>query len=166
MSELSVVVGVDPGVTTGIVVLSFHGDRLLRSDAAALQVHGHLEVPHIVEMLIDRHPFARPRLAIEQFVVGPRASKSIAPFAGKQTRDLVAALQSLAVDQNNGTALDVITRPAALVKPWATDRRLDAAGLTDITKGMPHARDAARHALYAAVHAGITRDPLSTKATG
>jgi hypothetical protein len=58
----------------------------------------------------------------------------------------------------------VFTRAAALVKPWATDKRLHAAGLLDATKGMQHARDASRQALYAAVHMGVTPDPLSRKA--
>jgi hypothetical protein len=57
----------------------------------------------------------------------------------------------------------VFLRAAALVKPWATDRRLTAAGLLDPTAGMGHARDAARHALYAAVHLQLTTDPLSKK---
>jgi hypothetical protein len=55
-------------------------------------------------------------------------------------------------------------RSAADVKPWATDTRLQAAGLLDLTKGMRHARDAARHALFCAVcDFGLT-DPLSRKA--
>jgi hypothetical protein len=58
----------------------------------------------------------------------------------------------------------VFLRNASLVKTWATDKRLAAAGLLDATKGMQHARDASRHALYAAVHTGMARDPLSTKA--
>jgi hypothetical protein len=50
------------------------------------------------------------------------------------------------------------------VKPWATDERLEAAGLLDLTKGMRHARDAARHALFTAVKDGGVPDPLSKHA--
>jgi hypothetical protein len=50
------------------------------------------------------------------------------------------------------------------VKPWATDERLAAAGLLDPTKGMRHARDAARHALFCAVRDFGLPDPLSAKA--
>jgi len=54
------------------------------------------------------------------------------------------------------------------VKPWAIPARLVKAGLIKPTEGMRHARDAARHALYAAVHERITADPLSKRglATG
>jgi hypothetical protein len=36
-------------------------------------------------------------------------------------------------------------------------------GLYTPTKNMPHARDAAKHALYAAVRYGFLRDPLSQR---
>jgi hypothetical protein len=50
------------------------------------------------------------------------------------------------------------------VKPWAVDKRLHAAGLLDMTAGMRHARDAARHALFCAVKDYGLPDPLSSKA--
>jgi hypothetical protein len=50
------------------------------------------------------------------------------------------------------------------VKPWATDTRLAAAGLMEPTTGMRHARDAARHALFAAVKTYGLPDPLSARA--
>jgi hypothetical protein len=56
-----------------------------------------------------------------------------------------------------------VTRTAALVKPWATDKRLVAAGLLDITRGLPHARDGARHALFSAHHDSGAPDPLSSR---
>ena len=52
-------------------------------------------------------------------------------------------------------------RTAGEVKPWATDKRLHTAGLLDLTAGMRHARDAARHALYSAVRDYGLPDPLS-----
>jgi hypothetical protein len=60
---------------------------------------------------------------------------------------------------------EFVERPAAAVKPRATDTRLDRAGLLAPTRGMPHARSAARHALYAAVPAGLLADPLSDGTT-
>jgi hypothetical protein len=164
----AIVVGVDPGETTGIAALSYaqHSGVTALAGRFAVQVNGHVLVVPIVQAIIDHWSLSRPMLAIEQFVVSTRAARSGSAFAGRITRELVAALQALAVDHAAGTALDVVTRPAALVKPWATDQRLEAAGLLDSTKGMGHARDAARHALYAAVHDGIARDPLSGKAVG
>lgn len=52
-------------------------------------------------------------------------------------------------------------RPAATVKVWATDRRLQKAGLFDLTAKMADARDAARHAIFCAVHDCGWPDPLS-----
>ncbi|MCW2496330.1 hypothetical protein [Jatrophihabitans sp.] len=156
----ALVVGVDPGVTTGIASLTY-GTELL--DRVLVQVHGSRAVKTIVEALLDSE-LARPLLAVEQFVVSTRAGRSGTAVAGRITRALIAELQALGMDHAAGTALEVVTRPAALVKPWASDLRLDAAGLLAPTKGMGHARDAARHALYAAVHSGIAVDPLSRKA--
>src|SRR5690606_15573006 len=95
-------------------------------------------------------------LAVEKFVVGRRAARSATAKAGEITRNLIGELQAL----DEAAHL----RPATQVKAWATDKRLEAAGLLDKTKGMPHARDAARRELYAAVHGGGWRAPLSKKA--
>jgi hypothetical protein len=53
-----------------------------------------------------------------------------------------------------------IKRCAADVKPWATDKRLEAAGMLGHTSDMKHANDAARHALYTAKHDARMEDPL------
>ena len=81
-------------------------------------------------------------------------------MAGRVTRELIGVLADLAAGRPQVT---VIRRPAGLVLPWATNHRLAAAGLMAPTVGMPHARDAARHALYAAVRDGGMPDPLSTR---
>ena len=86
--------------------------------------------------------------------MGPRAGKSATTEAGRITRELIAELTRHA---------PMHVRPAVTVKRWATDKRLEAAGLIGPTRGLPHARDAARHALYTAVKAGVTRDLLSVK---
>ena len=54
-------------------------------------------------------------------------------------------------------------RPAATVKPWATDERLKKAGLLAVCHGMPHAADAMRHLLYRAVRDAGVPDPLSRR---
>jgi hypothetical protein len=152
------VVGVDPGLTTGVFAVEwFDGEHAgLRSDPIAVQVHGSEGVITIVSALLARRPLAEHVLAVEQFVVGARASRSSSAHAGRVTRALISELGELGAD--------VFTRSAAMVKPWATDQRLHAAGLLLATKGMGHARDASRHALYAAVHMGAAQDPLSKKA--
>jgi hypothetical protein len=55
-------------------------------------------------------------------------------------------------------------RSAAEVKPWASDKRLERAGITGNSAVHGKARDsydAARHALYCAVWDGKMRDPLA-----
>lgn len=142
------VLGVDPGPTTGL--------GLLQLPLGAGHEYGQLSagaVLPVVLALLD--PCPGPALiAVEAFVVGRRAGRSASPDAGRVTRELVAALRALA-----GPGLAVVVRPAAEVKPWATDERLRAAGLHPT--GMPHARDGCRHALYAAVHDCGVPDPLS-----
>lgn len=149
------VIGVDPGLTTGIARLDLDAFRAPQ----LAQVTPEL-VTDIVEVLIGAQDPAEVVLAVEQFVVGPRAARSSTPAAGRATRELIAALQQ----EFPGRGVHVVLRAAAQVKPWATDTRLRAAGLV-VVKGMPHALDAARHALFAAVRDCGLPDPLSPKFT-
>lgn len=153
----TLVVGVDPGATTGICALAYNKDGSPRNRPAVWQCHEEGHAGELLRELVADHQTLGYEvvLAVEQFVVSARAAKSATAVAGRITRTLIAELDALC------DAVDV--RPAVLVKRWATDRRLDAAGLLTPTKGHPHARDAARHALYAAVNRKITRDPLSAK---
>lgn len=164
----TLVVGIDPGLTTGLFAIKYPGDCDLPAGHAvecrsngpiAAQIHGSEGVVPFVETLLARNAAER-LIAIEQFVVGARAARSSSAHAGRVTRALVTEVSRLA----NDLCVDVFTRSAAMVKPWATDKRLDAAGLLQHCTGMGHARDAARHALYAAVHCGLLADPLSRKA--
>lgn len=156
MSTGVLVIGVDPGLTTGVCALTYAADGKRNGEPIALQIHGSEGVLPVVAALLARKPLLDHVLAVEQFVVGGRAARSSSAHAGRVTRALIAELAELGAD--------VFTRAAVVVKPWATDRRLEAAGLLDPTKGMQHARDAARHALYAAVRMNVTPDPLSRKA--
>jgi hypothetical protein len=151
----AVIIGVDPGLTTGVFAIEYGDDGKRTYGPIAVQVHGSEGVVPIVNLLLARRA-AEPLLAVEQFVVGGRASRSSSAHAGRITRALIAELGELGAP--------VFTRNASLVKTWATDKRLEAAGLLPCTKGMNHARDAGRHALYAAVHCGYTHDPLSRTA--
>ena len=54
----------------------------------------------------------------------------------------------------------VKVRKAADIKPWATNKRLEAAGLLGQITSMRHANDAGRHALYTASHDLYMEDPL------
>lgn len=151
------VLGIDPGGTTGWVSLTYwqgqigpwelHPGQLTATDEVLAWVrwcleHGHLDL-----------------VAIEKFVVSRRSGRSKTAQAGEAARLIIGGVAQLC--QEHGVRF--VQRPAGTVKPWATDRRLDAAGLLAPTKGMGHARDAARHALYAAVRDLGLPDPLSTR---
>ena len=151
------VIGVDPGPVTGIALLG----RLGRIEVAQCTPGAVLAV---IAALIGEVPDAQVVIvAVERFVVGPRAARSSTPAAGRVTRGVIEeiAREFKACNAPAGTRL--VERSAAEVKPWATDRRLDAAGLLALTKGMTHARDAARHALFAAISDCGVPDPLSTR---
>ena len=158
MDELLRVVGIDPGPVPGIVVLDAQAGVLL--GAEVLQCTAGL-APLLLEKLILDVPSL---VATERFVVGRRAGRSAAAAAGARTRDLVGELRHVVdTEQRHHGRSRWIDRSAGEVKPWATDARLDAAGLAALTKGMRHARDGARHALFAAVRDGALPDPLSRR---
>lgn len=164
MSRL--VVGVDPGQTTGVFSFVVAGDdeRVLPINLAATQIHSAVGAgaAEVVSARLQRADWSEypPVLAIEKFVVGHRSARSASSGAGELTRDLIGQLERVGAQHRTLTYV----RAAAAVKPWATDERLDAAGLLEACAGMRHAKDAARHALYAAVNAGLMPDPLSKKA--
>jgi hypothetical protein len=147
------IIGVDPGLTTGIAVYS--PAPVLRSAGAwdLLQVTRGAVLP-VVRALSVNWPVM---IAVEGFVVGPRAARSSTPEGGRTARELISVLSQLA-----GPDVQVVVRNASQVKPWATDKRLDAAGVPT-TPGMRHARDGARQALYSAVRDCGLPDPLSTR---
>ena len=160
--RFSHVIGIDPGPIPGIVHLALRaGGRNI--DVDVIQCTDRT-APLMLWALLDSARFvggtAPAIVAIEKFVVGRASMRS--GRAGGVTRDLVGKLVREAEDQPSVT---VLQRTASQVKPWATDTRLEAAGLLEATKGMRHARDAARHALFCAVHDAGAPDPLSRKAT-
>lgn len=143
------ILGCDPGLTTGL---------------------GLLDVEHLTWELVQVTPGAvltvvsaliptgvGVTLAVERFVVGPRAARSSTPAAGHTTRSLVGALEAL----GESLGARVVLRSASDVKPWATKQRLIAAAVPQ-PAGMGHAVDAARQALFEAVTSGLLPDPLST----
>jgi hypothetical protein len=118
--------------------------------------------PELIEPVLDMltQDDKLAAVAVERFVVGRRAARSSTPGAGAITRGMVGVIEAWATDYR----CKVNARAAADVKPWAVDKRLHAAGLLDLTAGMRHARDAARHALFCAVKDFGLPDPLSSRA--
>lgn len=151
------VLGVDPGETSGVVALGYTAGRLT---AVNVFQCGAKSTEWLAgQLLAEAESFADDVvLAVERFVVGTRAARSRTAKAGATTRDLVGRLT------RPDAAWRTVARSASEVKSWALDERLKAAGLLDATKEMRHARDAARHALFAAVADGGIPDPLSRAA--
>jgi hypothetical protein len=169
MAVIDSAIGCDPGPATGLCFLDYHEGRLV--GRTLLQVIGP-DAPVVLKGMLlayymlpasdavaDRKRVDGRRVAsVEKFVTGASAGSR-----GKNadvTRQLVMELAE--VLQLFGYAVKI--RPAADVKPWASDRRLAAAGVVSSLKGMHgdmnHAYDAARHCLYGAREAGVIRDPL------
>lgn len=150
-AETRTVIGVDPGPTPGVVLLSLTGA------AAGVRIIGREVVQcsaGALSAVLEALGAADALVAVERYVVGARSGRSATAGAGETTRDQVGALIG---------AYPVVLRNAGQVKPWATDARLEAAGLLDLCKGMRHTRDAARHALFTACKDAGLPDPLSTR---
>jgi hypothetical protein len=152
------VVAVDPGPIPGVAVLTNDGG-VVRCSVFQCSPDSLI---WLVRQLIVAGPVAcRRLLAVERFVVGMRSARCADPAAGVHTRDQIGAVAELG---RNLSRVSVVLRCAGEVMPWATDRRLKAVGLLEVTKAMPHARAAGRHCLYAAVKDCNLPDPLSTRA--
>jgi hypothetical protein len=104
--------------------------------------------------------------------MGMLSAAGIEPFDDRpRSRGLKganAAAIRAQVDELSGkleqAGVPCVRQTASAVKTWAGDARLQAAGLLDVTAGMPrHARDGGRHALYCAVHHCGLPDPLSRR---
>lgn len=160
------VIGIDPGPIPGFVLLRFN--RTPFGVAQVVQCT-HNAAPKIFGALLDAIDDTPTLVQIERFVVGRRSGRSSTAAAGEVTRDLIGALREVWSDRDSSPTGRLggrwLQRSASQVKPWATDLRLEAAGLIEATKGMRHARDAARHALFAAVHDGGIPDPLGKEFT-
>jgi hypothetical protein len=92
----------------------------------------------------------------ERYVVSGRSAKVKHAAANAVTRNLAGQIETLASDR-----IKVIPQNASDVMNWALDERLDKSGLLLMTKGMQHARSAARHAIYGAKKTLMVPDPLS-----
>lgn len=150
------VIGIDPGPAPGMVELVYLDRKLVGTHV--VQCSASIAAPIFLSLLAERSTAAWATVVqIEKFVIGRRSGRSSSAHAGEQTRALIGALQHEA--QLLGASC--VLQPAGLVKPWASDTRLEASGLLIATKGMTHARDAGRHALYAACREANLPDPLS-----
>jgi len=174
-----IIIGVDPGSTTGLAVLALVDDRYqcLHVEQIAAGVFPDRLGVVVTDLLATGQLDAETQpalfgggtvvtgvadgallIATEAFVVRGRAARSRTHQGSEHARRINGWLES--VGKSNG-GCRISTRSASQVKKWATDRRLAAAGILEQTRGMGHARDAQRHALFAARMDLQWPDPLS-----
>lgn len=160
------VIGVDPGPIPGVVLLELEpmadGLSCWLRETFAFQCSGNA-APDLVRSLLLESNAAL--VQVETYVVSPKSGRLASAKESAMTRDMVGAIQQLVEDHHRGDISGqtgtFVQRSAGQVKPWATEGRLARARLLEPTKGMRHAKDAAKHALFAAVHDGGLPDPLS-----
>lgn len=153
MSDVLCALGADPGGTTGLAVAYWDDESWVHPQAYQCNA---ASAPALLAWLAQSNKSLRVLAQVEEFRAGTGAGAR--GRNASVTRALVGELG--AVLEQAGVKYAV--RPATDVKQWATDKRLDRAGLLAVTAGMPnHARDATRHMLFCAVHDGGVPDPLS-----
>lgn len=151
---MTTILGIDPGGMTGLALVQWHPDYpdTLGFTVIPWEVRG-LRPGDLMGIVNRAASDARRQLlvACEDFVL--RGLNGRRTHTGpKATLDLIGAVRTVSFPH--------VLRPAAAVKPWASDKRLAAAFGPGAFRGLPHAADAARHALYAGVRDFGWPDPL------
>ena len=157
------VVGVDPGPRPGMVMLRYSSPdpgedshRVLTARPEVVQCTSGVLLPCVLAILP-----ADVRMIIvsyEEVVISAISAKTSRRKALTETARQGGALKTL---KNHDARLIVRGRRATDVMTWASDERLERLGLLELTKGMVHARAAARHAIYSAYKDLNAPDPLS-----
>lgn len=167
------VIGIDPGPTTGICLMEFigpdyplpeHNITLFQASSgnALRLLEAYLRV-YYQDARVTRR-FAQ----VEKFITGNSAGTRSGD--ADLTRQYVMKFAELL----GACGYSVKIRPAADMKPWATPRRLQAAGvmaalgvkpkaglLPKVPDSMRHAGDGAGHCLFAACRDAQIKDPLA-----
>lgn len=158
--QFAVPLGIDPGGTSGAFLgawaLGRHKTPLFtrswQCDMAA--------TPELLEWILECHGASIGVVGIEAW---DERGRKTAGFSASAMTKLITELHGIAAAAGH----EVRVRPARDVKPWATDRKLEAAGLGPamFPAAMKHAKDAARHSLFAACKDLGLRDPQSRSRT-
>jgi hypothetical protein len=159
------VIGIDPGPATGIVILSWDEPAGRKPDRVHAYQCGHGSAADLLRYLLGRCANWAAGGIEEYRRTGGRSSRTASAADGKITMDLIPVLSGIA----SGHDLVLSCRPAATVKPWATDSRMEKAGLraasprarSAIPAKMIDAYSAGQQALYTAVRDAGVPDPLS-----
>jgi hypothetical protein len=145
--------GIDPGPTTGMALLGYAGGLLVRAEVYQCNATA---APALMSYLLEttKGPvFAQ----FERFV------RSLKPLKGSGPGITAKLANELEAEAGSRVRVRAVVRSAGDVKPWATDLRLEKAGLLVLVPAMGHAADACRHALFTACHDAGQADPLSRR---
>lgn len=158
-----IIIGVDPGSTTGLAVLALVDGRYQCQHVEQIPAGNFPDryASAIAELLRTGNMLDGLLVATEAFMIRGRAARSRTPKGGEHARRINGWIHGTFPSASARHADQLSVRSASQVKKWATDRRLAAAGILEQTKGMGHARDAQRHALFAARMDLQWPDPLS-----
>lgn len=135
------ILGIDPGGTTGLVLLEWNGDLPARADTSPVLWHAQLPgegdegAEDVIYDLLRSNEVTH--VAIERFTIGPGTAKLTRTYDALYLNGLVRFLA-----RRYGVAYQLQT-PAHAKKPYADTR------LSDLGYWLPgdHERDAMRHAL-------------------
>jgi hypothetical protein len=151
-----IVLGVDPGPLAGVVGLRYSSQTRQQSAApVVVQVSANALLP-VLRALMPAG--CQVVLAYEMYVVSARSARASNPTANALTRSVCGQLSTLGSDH-----VFVMQRSMGQISEWASDARLTALGVFELTKQMRHARSAARHAAYSAKVDLQMPDPLSRR---
>ena len=158
------VIGIDPGPQPGLVLMRFGvSTPWWPADVRAIQCDYQTAPDQLRYLLAVGYQGTHTLVGCERFVRGNRSAKAAHPGAVNRTERLIGEFKTAADEWFQAMGHDGrwIMNNASRVKAWAKFERLETAGLLDATKGMTHARDAAKHALFVACNDGRAPDPLS-----
>lgn len=142
------IVGVDPGHTTGVAVVEWDGSP--RLDASTVKVTDLVqlsegEVP-VVDVVVE---YMRDALPTADLVIVERYQITARTLQASRQYDalyVIGAIKALSVLHGSGSS-SVVLSTAAAAKNAVDDAVLKEGGWYSGTRGMPHGRDALRHAL-------------------
>lgn len=152
-------IGIDPGVTSGIAwgtCKQFIGRQYWETHAASAD-------PDAMLFILRRLLAEFNAMHIPVLVQGEKFITSRKPGTGGKDADLTRRYLISAQSVSKEFDATFVQQPAGAVKPWATDKRLEAVGFPLAPK-LRDARDAGRHMLFAAVKSGRVNDPLLLQA--
>jgi len=157
------IIGVDPGPQPGVFA-----DRYSPPQKDGSKIRTTMPIyfecnPDALLLFIQAILPSDVRLVIityELYVVGNRSAKVSTPGDNATTMRMCGQIQGLA---GHDPRIAIKRHTAAQVMPWASVDRLERAGIAKLVAKLTHARSAAKHCLFTAVHDAGVPDPLSKR---